>query len=229
MPAASQAKSSESGADDCEITLGLLSAIEADNRISQRALSSELGVALGLANAYLKRCVRKGLIKVQQVPQRRYAYFLTPQGFAEKTRLTAEYLSSSLQFFRRARARLNEILATCAARGLRRVALIGASEIAEIAVVAAYDHKVKLVGVVDAAMAGKKLCGLPIVAHLENLGTIDAVIWTGTSEDAAVLADLVKEFGSDCVFSPKLVAVGGRRRSGRNGVGLQAGSMPYSK
>ncbi len=30
-------------------------------------MSNELGIALGLANTYLKRCARKGLIKIQQV------------------------------------------------------------------------------------------------------------------------------------------------------------------
>jgi DNA-binding MarR family transcriptional regulator len=76
-----------------DIVLGVLTAIDRDSNTSQRTISRELDVALGLANAYLKRCVRKGLIKIKQVPRRRFAYYLTPQGFAEKTRLTAEYLS----------------------------------------------------------------------------------------------------------------------------------------
>ena len=40
------------------ITLGVLSAIEENERATQRAISEELGIALGLANAYLKRCVK---------------------------------------------------------------------------------------------------------------------------------------------------------------------------
>ena len=40
---------------------------------------------------------------MRQVPLNRYAYYLTPQGFAEKSRLTAEYLAASFDFFRRAR------------------------------------------------------------------------------------------------------------------------------
>jgi DNA-binding MarR family transcriptional regulator len=44
--------------------LELMSRIERDPAISQRALASELGIALGLMNAYLKRCVKKGWIKV---------------------------------------------------------------------------------------------------------------------------------------------------------------------
>ena len=85
--------------DENTITLGVLSAIEEDDRATQRAISRDLGIALGLTNAYLKRCVKKGFIKVRQIPANRYTYYLTPQGFAEKSRLTAEYLSISFNFF----------------------------------------------------------------------------------------------------------------------------------
>src|SRR5215212_4575229 len=106
-----------------EILLGVLNAVHRESAISQRAISTEVGVALGLANAYLKRCVRKGWIKVQQVPRRRYLYYLTARGLAEKTRLTGEYLSASFNFFRRARAQMAELMQDCTARGFRRIAL----------------------------------------------------------------------------------------------------------
>ena len=77
-------ESPSAGAGREDIVLGVLTAIDRDSNTSQRTISRELDVALGLANAYLKRCVRKGLIKIKQVPRRRYAYYLTPQGFAER-------------------------------------------------------------------------------------------------------------------------------------------------
>ena len=88
-----------------EILLGVLDLVERDPSLTQRSVARELGIALGLANTYLKRCIHKGLIKVSQVPPRRYAYYLTPQGFTEKSRLTASYLAYSFSFFRQARAR----------------------------------------------------------------------------------------------------------------------------
>ncbi len=72
--------------EQTRIVLGLLEYVGRGGEQSQRRLASELGVALGLANAYLKRCVKKGLVKVRQAPARRYAYYLTPRGFAEKSR-----------------------------------------------------------------------------------------------------------------------------------------------
>ena len=99
--------------DENTITLGVLSAIEEDDRATQRAISRDLGIALGLTNAYLKRCVKKGFIKVRHIPANRYAYYLTPQGFAEKSRLTAEYLSISFNFFRSSREQCADLFKVC--------------------------------------------------------------------------------------------------------------------
>ena len=107
--------------DNSEITLGVLTAVEKNSRITQRDVAKNIGVALGLTNTYLKRCIKKGLIKVQQVPANRYAYFLTPRGFAEKSRLTAEYLSQGFQFFRVARNQLIEIFRICQKRNFKRI------------------------------------------------------------------------------------------------------------
>jgi DNA-binding MarR family transcriptional regulator len=61
------------------ILLGLLEAVAVDGGRTQRRLAAELGIAVGLVNAYLKRCVKKGLVKVSEAPARRYAYYLTPK------------------------------------------------------------------------------------------------------------------------------------------------------
>ena len=41
-----------------EIVLSVLTSIERDCAITQRKLARELGIALGLTNAYLRRCER---------------------------------------------------------------------------------------------------------------------------------------------------------------------------
>src|SRR5690348_14739551 len=118
MPGQGKGMTEASGdTGDAEIVLGLLTSVERDHAVTQRKLARDLGIALGLVNAYLRRCVHKGFIKVSQAPLNRYAYYLTPQGFAEKSRLTAEYLTVSLHFFRQARADCAVVLGQCAARG----------------------------------------------------------------------------------------------------------------
>jgi len=161
-----------------ELLLGVLTAIDRDSNVSQRRISSELGVALGLANAYLRRCVRKGLIKIHQVPRRRYVYYLTPQGFSEKARLTGQYLSASFTFFRRARDQLSALMADCVKQGRRRIVLVGVSDLAEVAILCAQDHDIELVAVVDPDHAAVTFRGVPIHASVFGCGRVDAAIIT---------------------------------------------------
>src|SRR5215813_7566176 len=154
-------------AENARVMLGLLESVERDGGQSQRRLASDLGIALGLVNAYLKRCVKKGLVKVGQAPARRYAYYLTPHGFAEKSRLTVEYLSSSFSFFRRAREDCLIALKAAHARGWNRIALIGVSDLAEIATICALEQGTTIVAVVDAEAGRDRFVGTPVVPSFD--------------------------------------------------------------
>jgi winged helix-turn-helix DNA-binding protein len=200
---------------DPEIVLGLLASIERDSLITQRKLSCELGIALGLTNAYLRRCVRKGLVKIGQVPLRRYAYFLTPQGFAEKSRLTAEYLSLSFDFFRKARGGCVLLFRECAAKGWGKVALYGAGDLAEIAVLSAGESDIEVVCIIDPAQAGGRSAGVPIVLDLaaaKSCGVFDGVILTDTrspqaSFDALTASATERGLPASCILAPSLLGV----------------------
>src|ERR1700738_4324628 len=135
--------------ENARVMLGLLESVERDGGQSQRRLASELGIALGLVNAYLQRCVKKALVKVGQAPARRYAYYLTPQGFAEKSRLTVEYLSDSFSFFRQAKADCARVFDSAKEQNFQNVVLCGKSDLAEIAILSAVDSGVSIVGIVD--------------------------------------------------------------------------------
>jgi len=195
-------------ADKDKILLGLLESVERDGGRSQRHLASELGIALGLVNAYLKRCVKKGLVKVAQVPPRRYAYYLTPQGFAEKSRLTIEYLSSSFAFFRQARADCAKTLASALDNGWSRVALAGISDLAEIAVICAVESGITIVAVVDANSPAASFMGAPVVRSFDAIaGTADAVVVTDLRAAHATFAAAVAQFGRERVLAPTLLGV----------------------
>ena len=123
-------------------------------------IAAELGIALGLVNAYLKRCVKKGLVKVHDAPARRYAYYLTPHGFAEKSRLTVQYLSDSFSFFRLAKADCARVLEAARPRGFSRVVLAGKSDLAEIAILCAVEAGVTIVAIVDPRSEDKQFIGV---------------------------------------------------------------------
>ena len=189
------------------IVLGVLTAVEGNAAVTQRVLAKHLGIALGLANAYLKRCVVKGLIKVQQVPANRYAYYLTPMGFAEKSRLTAFYLSQSFQFFRAARTQSGELLQLCGRYNWRRVALLGASDFAEIMTLCARESSVELIGVVDDTLDQAQFAGLPVFRSHAELPGVDAVIVCALSDPQKAFDVARAHFPPGRVLAPRFLNV----------------------
>ena len=193
-------------AGNARIVLGLLESVERDGAQSQRKLASDLGIALGLVNAYLKRCVKKGLLKIGQVPPRRYAYYLTPHGFAEKSRLTVEYLSSSFSFFRRAREDCAVVLKAAHARGWTRIVLIGVSDLAEIATICALEQGVTIIAVIDGKAEMTRFVGTPVVGSIAAVpGEFDALVVTDLQATRESVQSIIKQFDADRVFLPALL------------------------
>jgi DNA-binding MarR family transcriptional regulator len=192
--------------EDARILLDLLNSVERDGGQSQRRLASELGIALGLVNAYLRRCVKKGLVKVTAAPARRYIYYLTPQGFTEKSRLTVEYLSVSFGFFRCAKAECGAVFRSAAERGFSRVALAGVSDLAEIAMICAFDTGVTVTAVVDDKSTLPQFVGVPIASSFEAIaGICDAVMITDLQRTAELTEQASALFGPERVLTPKLI------------------------
>ena len=134
----------------------ILDAVESQPDVSQRSLSRELGVALGLTNLLVGRVVRKGWVRVIHVKPNRLRYFLTPAGIAEKSRMSRAYLEASVQFYRQTRDRIrlqfSALSATWPGNGSappKRIVFYGAGEVAEIGYICLADTDLQLVGVVD--------------------------------------------------------------------------------
>jgi hypothetical protein len=166
--------------------------------------------------------VGKGWIKVQQAPPRRYAYYLTPKGFAEKTRLTAEYFSVSFTFFRRAREQMSQLMAQCAANGWTRIAFAGISELAEVGTLCAHDYPVSLAGIVDPARSGTRFCGLTVCATLADLGDVDAVIVTGINQSEMIVRTMENEIAPDRILAPSLLGLPLRPAADSSSISLGA-------
>lgn len=133
---------------DAHRDLRLLEAVHEDSRVTQRGLASKLGIALGLANVYLKRMVHKGFIKVVNVQPNRISYLVTPRGIAEKARLTYEFMDYSLHLYGEVRQHLRAALQECAASG-KRVAIYGCGEAAELAYLSLKESGLEPVAVFD--------------------------------------------------------------------------------
>lgn len=163
------------------LTLELLEAVGQQNDFSQRGLAQHMGVALGLANSYLKRCVRKGFIKIQQAPANRYLYYLTPRGFTEKSRLTARFLASSFVFYRRASDSCLQVFEECRRQSWQRVLLCGVSDLGEIAVLRGAEMQVQIVGIFDPKSETQKMVHRPVWKRWEEVPPHDVCVLTDLS------------------------------------------------
>jgi ribosomal protein S25 len=140
--------------------LRLLEAVHEDSRVTQRGMAKKLGIALGLANIYLKRMIHKGYIKCVNVQPNRISYLITPRGVAEKARLTYEFMDYSLHLYGEVRQHLREAMQDCAAEG-KRVAIYGSGEAAELAYLSLKESGMEPVAIFDQD-GGREFLGMPV-------------------------------------------------------------------
>lgn len=176
-------------------SLLLLDEISMGTELTQRDLSVKLGVALGLINSYVKNLVSKGYVTVSTIPKKRYRYYLTPSGFAEKTRLTYRHLQNFTNLYKTARKDFHRFFNELKDSNIKRVVFCGIDEVAEIAYLSLKESNLKLAGVVDASGAGKLFFGHDVRA-IEDAGEMDCDIIVITSfNNNEALKKRLKESG----------------------------------
>lgn len=142
--------------------LQILQEVSQNGHLTQRDLSNKLGIALGLTNSYIKRCAKKGYIKVTTIPRNRVKYLLTPQGIAEKARLTYEFMQYSLDFYKKTRELIDDTFIELEEKGIKDVVFYGADVVGEIAYLSLKGMSFHLVTVFDDAKNGETFMGYPV-------------------------------------------------------------------
>jgi DNA-binding MarR family transcriptional regulator len=117
---------------ETERQLRILEVLEQNPETTQASLATQLGVAVGSVNWYLKRLIRKGYVKATRMKRNRLKYFVTPQGLALKARLTSEFMQYSLRVYRELREAAREALAQVRDQGYTAVKANGKGEAMEI-------------------------------------------------------------------------------------------------
>lgn len=161
---------------DSSRSLQLLSEISGEEPLSQRELSRRLGIAVGLVNSYLKNLVSKGFVRIKNFPSNRYAYLLTPQGLAEKSRLAYQHLSYFTSLYTVARQDYLDLFRRLEESGVREVVFCGVDEVAEVAYLSLKETGIELVAVMDDGRQGDLFFGLPIVALAEGVREVRATL-----------------------------------------------------
>lgn len=158
----------------------LLDEISKGDELTQRALSKKLGLALGLINSYIKNLASKGYITVSAIPKNRYKYYLTPHGFAEKTRLTYQHLQNFTSLYRVARKDFRTLFYELKQSKIHSVAFCGVDEVTEIAYLSLKEAGLELAGIMDEEAVGRRFFGLDVLP-LEDVSNIDCKIIIITS------------------------------------------------
>lgn len=153
----------------------ILECIDAGGTVSQRRLARELGIALGLTNAHLKRCVAEGLVEVAGRQGRRYRYELTATGSRERDRLGARQAARSVDLVGRLCDSFDRLYAGLVGNGVARIVLCGVDPLTDIAVLCCLGSGLRPIGVWRHAGRPAAVRGVPSIT-LANIVNADAVV-----------------------------------------------------
>lgn len=179
--------------------LDILQAVDEGEGVTKRDLLLRANVAGKLANRYLGQLVDKGLLKIRTAPARRVLYWLTPQGMAEKARLSYEFITYTYRVNREChRLASNALHELAATQGVRRVVFYGAEPMAEVVAVSLSENNLELVAVADEDRVGEKCAGRMVVS-IDALDALefDRIIFTKFSKrDDVILKKLLETKGT---------------------------------
>ncbi len=175
-------------------SLQILDELSNNDALTQRDLSKRLGIALGLVNSYIKNLIAKGYITVSTIPTKRYGYYLTPKGFAEKTRLAYDLLQDYTRIYREARNNYKKLFHELELAGMKRIVFAGADEVAEIAFITVQETGLEIVAVVDNDKTSEKFFGRDVrsISELKNV-TYDTVVVTSYVRRANIYHELTAQ------------------------------------
>jgi EPS-associated MarR family transcriptional regulator len=98
---------------ETEEALSVLREIDAEPEMTQRTLSSRLGLSLGKINFLVKALIEKGLIKAENFKNSKnksaYLYSLTPYGLEEKAKATYHFLKRKIEEYERLEVEIKQL------------------------------------------------------------------------------------------------------------------------
>ena len=185
-----------------EVELKLFNQIEKNKNHTQRSISKELNIALGLSNALIKKFINKGFLKLSQAPMRRYFYYITPKGLVEKAKLTTQFLKSSLEFYTRIRDQYEKEFLKIKKIKHNKIILVGISEFTEIAILAAKITDIKIDLIVDENYHKRKFCEINVKYQIDPYLNDKQKVLFIISSQAGISNVLKKLSGKKNVITP---------------------------
>jgi len=160
--------------------LEILERLEGNGHLTQRDLSKEVGIALGLVNHLLKKMVKKGWIKIKNIDSKKIRYLITPEGAREKTQLLYDRVESTIHFYIEAKKVIKDKVMK--EEGVTSVSIYRINHIAEVLFIVLKELGLELDYVVDDKRSGKEWFGYTVV-NMEDFSACGADILIYASFD----------------------------------------------
>jgi len=110
----------------------IIDEIGKDLNTTQRKISHQIGLSLGMTNILIKRLIAKGYVKVKGLNRRNVQYILTPRGFAEKVKKTHRYLLKTIDTLKTLKEKIQDIILEYYDKGEKNFTILGKGEFADI-------------------------------------------------------------------------------------------------
>ena len=110
----------------------LVNIIGAELASTQRDLSRQMDLSLGMINMLIRRMISKGYIRIKQLNKRKFEYILTPKGFSEKMRKSVKYTVKTMNSITTIKNCLRDVLKEPVKRGERNFTILGKSDFATL-------------------------------------------------------------------------------------------------
>jgi DNA-binding MarR family transcriptional regulator len=143
--------------------LEILERLEGNGHLTQRDLSREVGIALGLVNHLLKKMVKKGWVKIKNIDSKKIRYLITPEGAREKSSLLYKRVESTIHFYLEAKRVIKEKVVHLKNEGIEDVSIYGINHISEVLFIVLKELDLELNSVVDEKKAGKEWFGYKVI------------------------------------------------------------------
>ena len=172
--------------------LEILERLENNGHLTQRDLSKEVGIALGLVNHLLKKMVTKGWIKIKNIDSKKIRYLITPEGAREKSSLLYKRVESTIHFYLEAKMVIKDKVIHLKNEGIEGVSIYGINHISEVLFIVLKELGLELAYVVDDNKEGEVWFGYTVVNMNEFVKSNTNVLIIA-SFDKEEIADFYKE------------------------------------
>ena len=164
--------------------LEILERLENNGHLTQRDLSKDVGIALGLVNHLLKKMVTKGWIKIKNIDSKKIRYLITPEGAREKSSLLYKRAESTIHFYLEAKRVIKDKVIHLKNEGIEDVSIYGINHISEVLYIVLKELGLELVSVVEEKKEGEEWFGYKVIG-------MDEFVKSNTN--VLILASLDKE------------------------------------